>query len=188
MAQHTLPRARNRRGPRTGRITLLVIFFSLLIGSRTSAATVIDYEWWKELGQVQTWLSMYLYGVAPLAAATLVAFVALWISHARALRFAGTRLREHRMYARIATLALLGLAFIVSSSSVETWTIVRYIGSRGLASGAPAGHDRVFGKPLSLYLFDLPVYSELRGYLLALTSLCALSYCLTARGWQLRSQ
>lgn len=186
MAQHTLPRVIGRRGPRTGRITLLIILFLLLIGSRTIAGTVIDYEWWKELGQVQTWLSMYLYGVAPLAAATLLAFLALWLSHARALRFAGTRLREHRMYARIATLALLGLAFIVSASSIETWTIVRFIGSRGLADGAAGWHDPVFGKPLSFYLFDLPFYSELRGYLLALTILCALIYWLTARGWQLR--
>ena len=186
MAQYTLPRASGRRGPRTGRITLLIILFLLLIGSRTIAGTVIDYEWWKELGQVQTWLSMYLYGVAPLAAATFVAFVALWISHARGLRFAGARLREHRIYARIAALALLGLGFIVSVSCIETWTIVRYIGSRGLSADASTWHDPVFGRALAFYLFDLPFYSELRTYVGALTVLCALIYWLTARAWQLR--
>ena len=44
----------------------------------------------------------------------------------------------------------------------------------------------MFGFPLSFFLFDLPFYSELRGFLLALTILSALLYWLTARGWQLR--
>ena len=40
--------------------------------------------------------------------------------------------------------------------------------------------------PLKFYLFDLPFYSDLRGYLLALVIVCVLLYWVAARGWQLR--
>jgi len=37
------------------------------------ASYVIEVEWWKELGQFRTWLSMLYYGLAPVALATLLA-------------------------------------------------------------------------------------------------------------------
>ncbi len=144
MAQYQLPRGRSR--PRALRITLLVVVVLAFIGARTIASILIDYEWWKELGQVDTWLSMYLYSVGPLTAATLVAFAALCWTHARALRFADARLGEHPTYAKLSTAALLLVAFIVSSASLDTWTVVRYAGSRHLGSDATAWQDPVFGR------------------------------------------
>jgi len=185
MPQHQLPRSRPRARP-TGRITLIVVFVLLLLGARTIASTVIDYQWWKEVGQVQTWLNMYLYAVAPLAAATLLAFVALWVAHARAVKFAGTGLGEHRIYTRISGLVLLLVAFIVSSAALDTWTVVRYLGSRNLPAGAAAWHDPIFNRPLAFYLFDLPFYSDLRQYIFAVTVMCILVYWIAARIWQLR--
>ena len=108
----------------------------------------------------------------------------LWLAHARALKFAETRLSEHRWYGRISALGLLVLGYFVAAASIDTWTVVRYAGSRGLAGDA--WRDAVFGRPLSFYLFDLPFYSVLRGYVLALTILCILVYWIAARGWQLR--
>ena len=67
-----------------------VVLVALLLGARTIASYAIEVAWWKELGQFRTWLSMLTYSVAPVAAATLVAFLVLWITHARALKFAGT--------------------------------------------------------------------------------------------------
>ena len=63
MPQYQLPRGRSRRTAL--RITIVVAVLLLLIGARTIASVLIDYQWWKELGQVQTWLAMYLYSVAP---------------------------------------------------------------------------------------------------------------------------
>ena len=146
----------------------------------------IEVKWWKELGQFRTWLSMLYYSIAPVTAATLVAFAALWIAHARALKFAGTSLREHRLYARISALVLLLVGYLISASSIDTWTVVRFAGSRGLPAAATAWHDSVFGKPLSLYLFDLPFYGLLRSYALALVIFCILLYWIGARLWQLR--
>ncbi|MBZ5583905.1 MAG: UPF0182 family protein [Acidobacteriia bacterium] len=189
MPPYEIGSGRGPSGPQRRRIALiaalaLVVFAAL--GARSIAAYAIEVAWWKELGQFRTWLSMLTYSVAPLAAATLVAFAALWIAHARAVKFAGTGLREHRMYARISALALLALGYLISAASIDTWTVVRFAGSRGLPAAVTAWHDAVFQKPLSFYLFDLPFYGMLRGYGLALVIFCILVYWIAARAWQLR--
>ncbi len=171
---------------RAGRITLIVLLLVLLFGTRTLASYAIEIQWWKELGQFNTYLSMLWYSVAPVVAATLLAFAVLWMAHARALRFAGTALREHRMYARLSSLALLFVGWMIAGSSIDTWTVVRFAGSRGLPAATTAWHDSVFNQPLSFYLFDLPFYTLVRGYVLALVIVCILVYWVAARGWQLR--
>ncbi|HEY7392202.1 MAG TPA: UPF0182 family protein [Bryobacteraceae bacterium] len=175
----------SRRSPAT-RITLIVLLLILLLGARSIASYTIDYQWWKEMGQIDTWLSLLTYSVAPIIAATLLAFAVLWIAHARALKFAGSGLSEHPIYARISALLLLLLGYLIAASSIDTWTVVRYAGSRGLPPAATAWHDAIFGKPLSFYLFDLPFYLSLRSYVLALVIFCILVYWIAARGWQLR--
>jgi uncharacterized membrane protein (UPF0182 family) len=183
---------RGFRTPRPGssrpvkRITVVAILILLLIGARSFASYAIEVKWWQELGQFRTWLDMLYYSLAPLAVATAVAFIALWITHARALKFSGTRLGEHPVYARVSTLALLLLAYLIAVSSIDTWTVVRFAGSRGLPAAATAWHDAVFGQPLSFYLFDLPFYLLLRSYVLALVIFCILLYWIAARAWQLR--
>jgi len=168
------------------RIVLAGILILLLLGARFLASYVIEIAWWKELGQFHTWLSMLFYSAAPLSAATLVAFAALFIAHARALKFAGTSLGEHRLYARLSAVALLALGYLVAAASIDAWTVVRFAGSRGLPAAASGWHDAVFGKPLSFFLFDLPFYDMLRGYALALVIFCIILYWLAARAWQLR--
>jgi len=150
------------------------------------ASYAIEVAWWKELGQFRTWLSMLYYAVAPVSAATAVAFAALWIAHARALKFAGTSLREHRLYARISALVLLILGYLIAAASIDTWTVVRFAGSRGLPAAATAWHDAIFQKPLSFYLFDLPFYLLIRSYVLAVVIFCILLYWTAGRAWQLR--
>ena len=62
---------RPRGTSRAGRVTLIVILLALLIGARSVASYVIDIEWWKELGQFNTWFNLLTYSLAPVAAATL---------------------------------------------------------------------------------------------------------------------
>src|ERR1044071_2254064 len=96
------------RGSRpVGRITLLIILVALLFGAGTIAGYVIEYEWWQEMSQTETWFSMLWYGLAPLAAATVFAFAVLMVAHARAMRFAYASLKENPGYAKIVTAALL---------------------------------------------------------------------------------
>ena len=173
-------------GSTATRISLIVVLVLLLFGARSIASYAIEIAWWKELGQFRTWLSMLYYSFAPLAAATLAAFGVLWLAHARALKFAGTGLGEHRLYSRISTLALLILGYLVSAASIDTWTVVRFAGSRGLPAATTVWRDSVFDKPLSFYLFDLPFYGMLRGWVLALAIFSILLYWIAARAWQLR--
>jgi uncharacterized membrane protein (UPF0182 family) len=66
--------------------------------------------------------------------------------------------------------------------------VVRYFGGRHLPAEATAWRDAVFGEPLKFYLFDLPFYGVLLGYLLALAIVAILVYWIAARGWQLRGR
>jgi uncharacterized protein len=185
MPVHELPPA--RRKP-VARFLLIAAVLVLLLCARGIASYAIEIEWWKELGQFHTWLSMLYYGIAPVAAATLGAFVVLWVAHARALKFARTGLSEHPLYARISTLFLLALAWLIAAGAIDTWTVVRFAGSRGLPPAATVWHDAVFGKPLAFYLFDLPFFLLLRSYLLAVVIVSILVYWVAARGWQLRAR
>jgi uncharacterized membrane protein (UPF0182 family) len=186
MVQYRIPDAPRSAHRRAWFISLAVLVVIILFGARWFAQLTIEYQWWKELGQLQTWLSLYLYGVAPLALATILAFIVLWVAHTRALKFAGTRLRDHKLYARVSTLVLLLIGYLIAAGSIETWTLVRFFGSRALNPAASAWRDSVFGMPLPFYLFDLPFYSDLRHYLLALVLLSVLLYWVAARLWQLR--
>jgi uncharacterized membrane protein (UPF0182 family) len=175
------------RGKRpVGRVTILIILVALLFGAGTIAGYVIEYQWWKEMGQIETWFDMLWYGLAPVAAATVLAFLVLFLAHSRGMKFAYASLKENRTYAKLSTLALLVVSYLVAAGAFDNWTVVRYLGSRGLPPEATAWRDPVFGSPLSFYLFDLPFYSQLRGFLLALIVVSALTYWVTARGWQLR--
>jgi uncharacterized membrane protein (UPF0182 family) len=185
MSVHESSSERRKPG---ARIALLGILLLLLIGARFIAGYVIEIEWWKEMGQLRTWFSMLYYSVAPVAIATLAAFVVLWVAHARALKFAGTGLGLHPTYMRISSLLLLVLAWLIAASCIDPWTVVRFAGSRGLPASATAWHDAVFVKPLSFYLFDLPFYLLLRSYLLALVIVSIVVYWIAARAWQLRAK
>src|ERR1700691_1715412 len=189
MAQYrSIDRGAPQRGRRGTLVTLIVLASVVRVGGRSRASFCIEYQWWKDMGQIDTWFNMLAYGFAPLLAATLLAFGALWLAHARALKFAGTGLAEHPIYAWISSLGLLFVGYLIAAGSIETWTIVRYLAARGVPPEANAWRDSVFGLPLKFYLFDLPFYSDLRGYLLALVIVSVLVYWIAARGWQLRQR
>ena len=175
-----------RSGRRSARIGILILLGLVLLGAHSVASYTIEIEWWKELGQLSTWWSMLYYSLTPVAGATLLGFAVLWVAHARALKFARTSIAEHRIYRRISTLVLLFLGYLIAAASIDTWTVVRFAGSRGLPAATTAWHDAVFNQPLSFYLFDLPFYLLLRSYLLALVIVSILVYWVAARGWQLR--
>ncbi len=177
-----LPAGESRRS-QTGCVTLVVVAGLLLIGARTLSGWVLDYEWWRELGRVETWISMMLYGLGPAAAVAVLAFVLFWIAHARGLKAADTRMRDHVFYSRAVTLGLLLLGFLFASIVVDSWTVVRFFGGHGLPGAS--WRDPAFGKPLAFYLFDLPFYSMLLRVVLGLCIVGGLVYYLTTRAWQL---
>jgi len=172
---------------RRGLAGLLLALLIVLLSARAVSSTVIEYQWWKEMGQVSTWLNTLLYGVAPKAAASLAAFLVLWIAHARSLRAAGV-VPPSTMYRLVAAAALLGLSVVLGTAAIDTWTVVRYFGSRQLPAESVAWHDPVFGRTLAFYLFDLPFYSVLRRYLLGVSLVAALLYGVAGRFHQIRER
>jgi uncharacterized protein len=175
------------RGSRGWAKWLIAAVVGALLGARTIASTVIEYQWWKEVGQVPVWTGMIAYGMAPIAVAALIASLALWIAVARGVRFGGARLGSMRQVARIAAGGAL-LMTLIALSVTDSWVAIRYFGSRGLTGEALAWKDPVFFRPLSFYLFDLPFYRVLHSYILAVSIAVALVYWLSARIVQLKEQ
>src|SRR5579871_4496426 len=172
-----------RRNPQQRLVLLGVVLLFLLFFSRTICGFIIDYFWWREMGQVPTWVRMSLYRYGPGLAAWLAIFVVLLIAHARGMKYAGHRMRDYVWYPRIATLVLAFVSLIIMLSTVDGWTVARYIGGRG---AAPGWLDPVFGRPLGFYFFELPFYNMLIEWVAVVALGGALVYYLTARGWQLR--
>lgn len=174
-----------RRG---GCLYLAGLIIVLLFAAKSIAALVIDYQWWQEMGQLATWYSLWLYSVLPTAAAVVIAFVILWIAHARGLKFAQTGPRKFPLYTALSSFVLLVLAVLLVTGSLDTWAVVRYFGGRALAANPNEWHDPAFNQPLAFYLFQLPFYEVLLRLILVVAIGAAVVYWLTARGWQLRSR
>jgi uncharacterized membrane protein (UPF0182 family) len=162
---------------------LLLVFAGWAIP--TAANFVIEYNWWKEVGQIPTWFGVLWYRTAPAALGTLVAFIALYVAHTRGLHFAGVRPRDVRLNSRLIPVGLALLALLFATASIDYWTVMRFFGSRGLAAPPDAWKDPVFSHALPFYLFDLPFYSDLLGFVFVLAVLSAVVFWATARGWQL---
>jgi len=169
------------------RVFILVLVSLTFVGWAipTAANFIIEYNWWKEVAQVNTWVSMLWYSIAPTAVGALVAFIGLYLAHARGLHFAGIRQSDYPLYSRLVLVGLALLAMLFASASIDFWTVMRFFGSRGLVAPSGAWQDHVFSHALPFYLFDLPFYSELLGFLFVLAIFSALLFWVTARGWPL---
>jgi uncharacterized membrane protein (UPF0182 family) len=182
MAFRELPRG--RRNPQIGIAAIVIAAIVVLVFGRTICSYIIDYFWWREMGQVTTWVRMTAYRYLPGFAAWVIVFAVLWVAHARGMKHAGERLGAWPIYARLSTLAAGFVSLILTLSTVDGWTVARYVGGRGAAQSGWA--DPVFGKHLPFYFFDLPFYNMLLSWVAATAFVGALVYYAAARGWQLK--
>src|ERR1039457_7469261 len=90
------------------RVFILVLVSLAFIGWAvpTAANFIIEYNWWKEVAQVNTWVSMLWYSIAPVAAGALVAFIAPYLAHARGGHFAGVRQGDYPLSSRLVPVGL----------------------------------------------------------------------------------
>lgn len=174
--------------PRYGFLWIIAAIFLVVVFGRSAGSLVLDYYWWQEMGHLSTWGRMIEYRFAPAVVAWIIAFAALWVAHARGMKHAGTGLGEHRDYAKLSTVALAVISFLLATATVDGWTVARYIGGGEAPVVAGAWTDPVFGKPLGFYFFDLPFYNMLITYVAATSFLGALAYYLAARGWQFKRE
>ena len=175
-----------RRSPEFRVAWIVAIVVVLLVFGRSLCSLFIDYLWWGEMGQVGTWLRMWMYHYAPTAAAWLIVFVVLIVAHARGMKHSGTGLGENPLYARLSTLVLAIVAWLISAGTVEGWTLARYVGGTHAGPGAATWTDPVFGRPLAFYFFELPFYDMLVTFIAVVAFAGGVVYYLTARGWQMK--
>ena len=83
---------------RIGLIVLGAVALLLLVSAGWASSLLIEYSWWKEMGQVNTWLDLYAWSTMPVLVATVVAWIVLMIAHARAVRFARGRMSDYPIY------------------------------------------------------------------------------------------
>ncbi|MGA2711738.1 MAG: UPF0182 family protein [Bryobacteraceae bacterium] len=170
-------------GPRL--LIPMAVLLALIPVLMIAAHFTIEYNWWKENGQVETWLRILKYSIGSVVAGALIAFIALSVAHGQGLRFAGINRRDFPPYLGLVPLVLAVVSILFASASIDYWTIMRFLGSRKLELARDAWRDQVFSRPLPFYLFDLPFYSNMLTFVFVLAILCALVFWVTARGCQL---
>ena len=148
--------------PRFGLLIAIGIF--ALIVSSFSASFLIDYEWWKEMGQLDTWYSMAAYRYLPRLAAAILAFIVFRIAYALGRRRARTMAEIIDLVPEtrnpLPSLILVAVSILTGILLVSPWIIVQYIGGHSTES-ATSWRDPLFGQSLSFYLFDLPFLTQL---------------------------
>ncbi|MFL6353989.1 MAG: UPF0182 family protein [Bryobacteraceae bacterium] len=177
-------RLTGRRQRRGGLVFLVVLLFALLICSRYIASTLIDYEWWSELHQLDTWISLLLYGTVPIVLASILFFCAFWIAFKIGSRQEVERSRSsistRAFISRIVLIVFILLAIGVANATVDSWAVVRYFGGLRLPFTHSEFIDPIFGRPLHFYFFGLPFYNMLLRVVLVGAVLALLIYWLAA--------
>jgi uncharacterized membrane protein (UPF0182 family) len=161
------------------RIAYVIASVALLfILALTSASTVIEYSWWQEMGQVDTWLSMATYRYLPRLIGAVLLFAILRFAYSQGRRIARSLEDVVDIIPAGNMLANLGIALlsvIVAWSTIDAWIVAQYFGGRSTA-GAGSWADPVFGKPLSFYFFELPFYRDAVTFFLTLGIVTILVY------------
>lgn len=173
--------------PRFGFGFVVVLILIALMSARAIARFVVEYQWWQEMGQTETWYRMLAYNNLPGFCVALVFFAAFWIAHARGLKRAGTRLGAQPAYARISTIVLFVFSLLVAGATFDSDTIARFAGGVGVDT-KDAWRDPVFQLPLKFYFFHLPFYAALLRIVLIGAFFTALIHWITTRAWSLRAR
>lgn len=148
-----------------GLFSLILLALILLISARFIAGTLIDYAWWNELHQLDTWINLLLYGTVPTLLAVIIFFIAFWTAFRLGIRHTPDAplfgFLKHSFVIKVAAIVLALFSIGVANSTVDSWTVVRYFG--GLRQTPSPGEfvDPIFHKPLHFYLFDLPFFNLL---------------------------
>lgn len=146
-------------------IWLAITLLLLLLCSRFIASTILEYSWWQEVGQLETWFNFWLYGTGPVIAAVLLFFTAFWTAFTLGFR------RERgdplfgfvsrKLVARVSLLVVIVFAIALANATVDSWTAVKFFGGLRLATTSAEYIDPIFGKPLHFFFFALPFYRML---------------------------
>lgn len=183
-------RLTGRRQPRRGGwLVIAVLIVIILLCSRYISSTLIEYSWWSEMHQVDTWVSLLLYGTGPVIIAVVLLFAAFWIAFAAGLRRLGDAplfgFVRRSFVTRIGLLVLAFIAIVAGNATVDSWTVVRFFGGLRLPSGPGEYIDPIFHHPLHFYFFNLPFYGVLLRLILVGAVLALIIYWLASNAEKL---
>ena len=185
----------HRVRPRRGWLSLVLIALALLIGGGTVVSYYVDALWFASLGYTEVfWKTLNVQGIlfGGFGLATFGAlyggFLALKPDRFGELGSAGAILVNGRpvtlpvgpVLHAIALIASVLIAFITATSMMGDWPTFALWWSAGgshVTRGASAlGADPVFGRSVTFYLFTLPAWRELAGWLTTVAILvCAMA-------------
>jgi len=178
-----------RRPRHRGRLVLLVIAGAILLGGSTALSYYVDALWFDSLGYGAVfWKTLNLQAVVFAIFAALT-FVALYggyfaLKPARLADLAGgaivingqpLRLPVEPVIRLIALVLAIVIALISGAGMMAEWSSLAlyWSSSAAMPPGAPASIDPIFGRPLNFYLFTLPAWQLISGWLLTLTVILA---------------
>jgi len=184
LAYQTVIAGQPRQRRRGSLLFIAILLFAILLCSRYIASTLIDYSWWSEVKQVDTWINLWLYGTVPAVIAAILFFAVFWAAFQAATHggrnSSASGILRGRYIGRIIVVALAFLAILATSATVDNWTTVRYFGGLRLPTNPREFIDPTFGKPLHFYFFGLPFYTMLLHVVLVAAVLSLLIYWLAA--------
>src|ERR1700730_18446993 len=172
---------RYRRPPR--RRVFLIIFAVLAViffSSRTVLSYYVDALWFGSLGYAEVFrrtISLQWLVFAAFFAATFLIlygwFLALWRTYQPDLLGSGPifvggrpiRLPVERMLRPIGLVVSLGIAFVTATNMMLEWSTFALYWYAPRTNGIV---DPIFGRPLNFYLFTLPAWQFVAGWLLTL--------------------
>jgi uncharacterized membrane protein (UPF0182 family) len=172
---------RQRQAPR--RRVFLIIFAVLAViffGSRTVLSYYVDALWFGSLGYAEVFrktISLQWLVFAAFFATTFLIlfgwFLALWRAYQPHLLGGGPifvggrqlRLPVERMLRPIGLVVSVGIAFVTGTNMMLEWTTFALYWYAPRTNGIV---DPIFGRPLNFYLFTLPAWQFISGWLLTL--------------------
>jgi uncharacterized membrane protein (UPF0182 family) len=165
----------------------LALLVALVFGANTILSYYVDSLWFDSLGYASVFWTRLDLQAGIFAASALVTFSAIYgafaaLKPAKFTELIGGRILINRQWVQlpvesILTLIALGLAILIAlltgSSMMSSWTTLSLYWHAPRSAATP---DPVFGNPLSFYLFTLPVWQLMCGWLLGLTAIaCAIA-------------
>ena len=179
--QHTIEVPRRKSHLTRPILFLAVVILAILLGSSTALSWYVDAIWFGSLGYGSVFWKSWGLGWSVFAAffaATFIIlygwFLVLWqmhqpdLPHDRAF-FIGSQqlsLPLRRALRYLGIIVSLGIAAISGAAMMAEWPTFALFWHA--PRDASAGLDPVFGKPLSFYLFTLPAWQLICGWLMVL--------------------
>lgn len=149
-----------------------VVAIALLIIIVTGSDFLLDYSWWKEMGQGLTFWQFVRIRWEPQTAAVVIGFLVLAAAFRLARRGSRSAVVRTRMVTWLGHAAALVGGFYLAVNLINPWTIALWLGSHE----ASVYRDPIFGHSLTFYLFRLPFYRMLFAWVAFLLVLALVFY------------